>query len=113
MIDQISRAIAALKFELYRPEIQGPFSIDYREPGCHAQSVYPTYTSSMGTAIVKPDIIFIGTRLRAVLSQYKLFKDRNTRDYLAWTIRERGCHARGVYTWYLAHGNSKGEAKEN
>ena len=29
----------------------------------------------------------ISTELKAVLCQYELFTDRNTRDHLAWTIR--------------------------
>ena len=31
-------------------------------------------------------ILFISTGLKAVLGQYDLFTDRNTRDHLAWTI---------------------------
>ena len=29
--------------------------------------------------------------------QSLILKDQNTRDHSAWTIRERGSHARGVY----------------
>ena len=38
----------------------------------------------------------IETGLNAVLSQYELFTNRNTRDHLAWT-KENGYHARGVF----------------
>ena len=38
--------------------------------------------------------------LKAVLGQYKLFTDQNTKDHIAWTIgdnREQGSHAQSVY----------------
>ena len=39
-----------------RPKYKGPFSIDNRERGSHAQGVYLTqYTSHMGTISVKED----------------------------------------------------------
>ena len=39
-------------------------------------------------------------------------KDRNTWDHLVRTAGNGDTHARGVsHTGYLAHGNSKGEAK--
>ena len=54
MIDLISQSIAALQFNLYRPEIQGPFRIDYKERESHAQGVYSTQdTSRIGTVRVK------------------------------------------------------------
>ena len=40
-------------------------------------------------------IFLISTGLKAVLGQYKLFTDRNTRDYLARTIGN-GDHMHGV-----------------
>ena len=40
----------------HRPKYKGPFSMDYRERGTHAQGVYPTqYNSRMGTARVKQE----------------------------------------------------------
>ena len=37
---------------------------------------------------------------------------RNTRDYLAWTIGNRdSMHRKVFHTRYLAHGNSKDEAR--
>ena len=43
-------------------------------------------------------IFFISTGLKAVLGQYELFTDRNTRDHLAWTAgNEARIYARGVY----------------
>ena len=46
MIDLIRSSIAALRFKLYRPEIQGPFSMDYRERRSHAQGMYLTQNVS-------------------------------------------------------------------
>ena len=44
-------------------------------------------TSRIKTWLITVVVIFcIRTGLRAVLGQYGLFADRNTRDYLAWTI---------------------------
>ena len=49
--------------------------------------------------------------LKAVLDQYE-FTDRNTRDHLAQTIGTCiSCTRCASHTGFLAHGNSKGEAK--
>ena len=45
-----------IKHDQKRPKYNGPVSIDYREWGSHAQSMYPSqYTSRMGTARVKQE----------------------------------------------------------
>ena len=54
MIDLIGRSIAAPQLKFYRPEIQGPFGMGYRERGCHARGVHGTQdTSRIGTVRVK------------------------------------------------------------
>ena len=47
---------------------------------------------------------------KAVLGQYRLFTDRNTKDDLAWTTGN-GDPMYGMCIQRVAHGNSKGEAR--
>ena len=42
IIDLICRSVAEIRFKFFRPEIQRPFSMDYKERGSHAWGVYPT-----------------------------------------------------------------------
>ena len=54
MINLISRTIAALQLKLYRPELHGPFSIDYRErlnherARCVSHTVYLAHVNNKG-----------------------------------------------------------------
>ena len=56
---------------------------------------------------------FISTEFKAVLGQYELLTDQNTRDHLAWTMRNGDPMHRVCIPYRIprAYGNSKGEIR--
>ena len=56
IVNSLKQSLPTLKHDPKRQKYKGPFSMDYRERGSHALSVYLSqYTSPMGTAKVKQE----------------------------------------------------------
>ena len=73
---RLNQSFSTQQSMILKIKIQGPFSIDYRERGSHAQSVYPTQDAPrMGTARMKQEEE-ADTRI-IVIEKYEIWKKRN------------------------------------